>query len=74
MSHVESGCKQRRGEGLNNAGSDGTPVIIKNCNSRVIKGGAWYYLPKVARSASRARNDDRVFSYVVGVRIAREIK
>ena len=47
---------------------------IENCNSRVIKGGAWYYLPKVARSASRARNDDRVFSYVVGVRIAREIK
>jgi len=58
----------------NNAESDGTPVIIKNCNNRVIKGGAWYYLPKVARSASRARNDDRVFSYVVGVRIARDIK
>ena len=57
-----------------NARNDGAPVIIKNCNSRVIKGGAWYYLPKVARSASRARNDDRVFSYVVGVRIAREIK
>ena len=52
---------------------DAKPKITKNCQSRVIKGGAWYYLPKVSRSASRARNDTRVFSYFIGFRVFREI-
>jgi formylglycine-generating enzyme required for sulfatase activity len=53
--------------------TDGSPIITKGCLSKVVKGGAWYYLPKVSRSASRARNDKRVFSYFIGFRAFREI-
>ena len=53
--------------------TDGSPIITEGCLSKVVKGGAWYYLPKVSRSASRARNDKRVFSYVIGFRAFREI-
>ena len=52
---------------------DAKPKITKKCQSRVIKSGAWYYLPKVSRSASRARNDTRVFSYFIGFRVFREM-
>ena len=52
---------------------DGTPKKTKKCQSRVVKGGAWYYLPKVSRSASRVRNDTRVFSYFIGFRVFREM-
>ena len=52
---------------------DATPRTTKICQSRVIKSGAWYYLPKVSRSASRARNDTRVFSYFIGFRVFREM-
>jgi len=52
---------------------DGTARTDGDCKSRVIKGGAWYYLPKVSRSASRARNDIRIFSYFIGFRPVREI-
>ncbi|MEE2745357.1 MAG: formylglycine-generating enzyme family protein, partial [Pseudomonadota bacterium] len=53
--------------------ANGSPKTSGNCLSRVVKGGAWYYLPKVSRSASRVRNDNRIFSYVIGFRIVREI-
>lgn len=52
---------------------DGSPVMIENCVSKVVKGGSWYYLPKVSRSASRVRNDIRVFSYFIGFRVFRDI-
>ena len=53
---------------------DTLPQIISNCHSRVIKGGAWYYLPRASRSAYRARNDTRIFSYLIGFRVFRELK
>jgi len=56
-----------------NLPTDGSPKITKHCLSKVVKGGAWYYLPKVSRSASRARNDKRVISYFIGFRVLREI-
>lgn len=52
---------------------DGRARHVKNCPNRVVKGGAWYYLSKVSRSASRARNDIRVFSYFIGFRVVREL-
>jgi formylglycine-generating enzyme required for sulfatase activity len=52
---------------------DASPMIISNCHSRVIKGGAWYYLPRASRSAYRARNDTRIFSYLIGFRVFREL-
>jgi len=56
-----------------NLPKDGSPVIINNCLSKVVKSGAWYYLSKVSRSASRVRNDTRVFSYFIGFRVFREM-
>ena len=53
---------------------DGVPKKTANCLSKVIKGGSWYYLPKVSRSASRVRNDKRVFSYFIGFRVFRELE
>ena len=53
---------------------DGSPYLDQNCRSRVLKSGAWYYLPSVSRSASRVRNDTRIFSYFIGFRVLREIK
>ena len=57
----------------NNLPNDGSPILTKNCLSKVVKGGAWYYLPKVSRSASRARNDRRVSGYFIGFRAFREL-
>ena len=54
--------------------TDASPIVISGCLSRVIKGGAWYYLPRVSRSAYRARNDTRIFSYVVGFRALRVLE
>lgn len=53
--------------------TDGSPLIAEKCLSKVVKGGAWYYLSRVSRSASRVRNDSRVFSYFIGFRAFREI-
>ena len=53
---------------------DGVAKKTANCLSKVIKGGSWYYLPKVSRSASRVRNDKRVFSYFIGFRVFRELE
>lgn len=43
------------------------------CRDRVIKGGSWYYIPKLSRSAARARNDSRIQSYTVGFRVVRDL-
>jgi formylglycine-generating enzyme required for sulfatase activity len=56
-----------------NLPTDGSPLVTKKCMSKVVKGGAWYYLSRVSRSASRVRNDTRVFSYFIGFRAFREI-
>jgi formylglycine-generating enzyme required for sulfatase activity len=56
-----------------NATGDGTKRIDGDCKSRVVKSGAWYYLPKVSRSASRVRNDVRIISYFIGFRLVREM-
>jgi formylglycine-generating enzyme required for sulfatase activity len=53
---------------------DGSPKLTDNCLNKVVKGGSWYYLSRVSRSASRARNDKRVFSYFIGFRVFRELK
>jgi formylglycine-generating enzyme required for sulfatase activity len=52
---------------------DGAARVEPGCARRVIKGGAWYFLPKVSRAAARAANDVRVFGYFIGFRVAREI-
>ena len=42
------------------------------CASRVVRGGSWYFVPRQARSDSRAPQDPRVWSYDIGFRAARE--
>ncbi|SOE00464.1 formylglycine-generating enzyme family protein [Caenispirillum bisanense] len=44
------------------------------CRDRVMRGGAWYYVPLLSASASRARNAADVWSYVVGFRVVRELE
>ena len=56
------------------APKDALPRRAIDCRSKVVKGGAWYYLPNLARSAARARNDTRVFSYFIGFRAFREME
>ena len=57
-----------------NIPTNGLAKKTASCLSKVIKGGSWYYLPKVSRSASRVRNDKRVFSYFIGFRVFRELE
>mgnify|MGYP000983730905 CR=1 FL=1 len=42
------------------------------CRDRVIKGGSWYYFSPNARTTARARNDARLGSYNIGVRVVCE--
>jgi formylglycine-generating enzyme required for sulfatase activity len=51
-----------------------SPRLSGDCSHRVVRGGAWYYIPRLARSAARARNHVDVHSYAVGFRVAREVE
>lgn len=42
------------------------------CDARVMKGGAWYYYAVMSRPQARAKNDAKVYSYVLGFRVARD--
>jgi formylglycine-generating enzyme required for sulfatase activity len=42
------------------------------CPQRVIKGGSWYYYSANARWDARARNDGRLGSYNIGIRLVCE--
>lgn len=42
------------------------------CGERVIKGGAWYYIPQQSRPTARARQVASAWSYTVGLRVAAE--
>ncbi|WP_404381823.1 formylglycine-generating enzyme family protein [Caenispirillum salinarum] len=50
------------------------PGGTEECKAHVMRGGAWYYHPRVAASASRGRNAAGVWSYVVGFRVARDLE
>ena len=54
--------------------ANGLPIIWENCPSKVIKGGAWYYLSKAAHPRFRARNNINFASYILGFRVLREMK
>jgi formylglycine-generating enzyme required for sulfatase activity len=52
---------------------DGNAITIKDCNSRVVRGGSWYDLPRGLRAANRVVSspDDRVDDF--GFRVARTV-
>lgn len=72
LNEMVADCWNVNHQGAPHDGSARTTGSDK-CLSRVLKGGAWYYNPRAARSAWRARNDSRVASYVFGFRVLREL-
>ncbi|MBF0093781.1 MAG: SUMF1/EgtB/PvdO family nonheme iron enzyme [Alphaproteobacteria bacterium] len=56
------------------APTDGSARDKPKCGGRVTKGGAWYYVPQLARSVARVRQISNLWSYTVGFRLVREIK
>jgi formylglycine-generating enzyme required for sulfatase activity len=58
-------------QGLPTQPSDGQSDA--ECKSHVIRGGAWYYLPPMAKSTARARFDISQWSYTLGIRIVRRV-
>ena len=52
---------------------DGSVRLDGNCKFRVIRSGSWYYFSKNMRSAWRSKNDVRVRSYGIGMRVLREL-
>lgn len=53
--------------------TDGTARQTGDCRQRVIRSGSWYYFSKNMRSSWRFKNDHRVRSYGIGMRVVREI-
>ncbi len=45
----------------------------RTCRDRVIKGGSWYYFSTMSRASARAKNDARVWSYNIGLRVLCEL-
>ncbi len=55
------------------APADGSVRLEENCRYRTMRSGSWYYFSKNIRSAWRFRNDARVKSYGIGMRVLREL-
>lgn len=55
------------------APADGSPRLTGNCTEPVMKGGAWYYFPRLSRSAYRAKNHVNLNSYTIGFRVLCEL-
>ncbi|MGB0682711.1 MAG: formylglycine-generating enzyme family protein [Magnetovibrionaceae bacterium] len=51
---------------------DGSARETGDCRQKVIRSGSWYYFSRNARSAWRFKNDGRVKSYNIGLRVARD--
>lgn len=55
------------------APTDGSARADGDCGKRVMRSGSWYYFHRNARSSWRFKNDARVNSYNIGVRVVREL-
>ena len=56
------------------APKDAATRTTGDCNNRVIRGGSFYYLSRVANSSYRVKNPSGVKSYWLGFRVLRELK
>lgn len=56
------------------ATADGSPRLTGDCRQRVMRSGSWYYFSKNIRSPWRFKNDGRVKSYGIGLRVLRELQ
>ena len=55
------------------APADGSARLDGDCRSRVMRSGSWYLFSKNARAAWRFKNDARVKSYGIGMRVVRDL-
>ena len=55
------------------APADGAAREDGDCQQRVIRSGSWYYFSKNLRSSWRFKNDSRVKSYGIGIRVLKEL-
>lgn len=55
------------------APTDGSVWQGGNCKYRAMRSGSWYYFNRNTRSSWRFKNDVRVNSYGIGIRMVREI-
>jgi formylglycine-generating enzyme required for sulfatase activity len=63
-------------EGYNDAPTDGSAVTLKDCSTRVLRGGSWVNDPVGLRSASRFRfvSDRRNYFLGCGLRVGRTLR
>jgi formylglycine-generating enzyme required for sulfatase activity len=55
------------------APTDGSALVNQSCSERVIRGGSWYVIPRVLRSANRSGNIPTSRYYGIGFRVARTL-
>jgi formylglycine-generating enzyme required for sulfatase activity len=55
------------------APTDGSARTDGDCQKRVMRSGSWYYFSRNMRSSWRFKNDARVNSYNIGMRVVREL-
>ena len=55
------------------APSDGTAWLSGNCSRRVLRGGSWFNIPVILRSANRDSNSTGNRNYFIGFRLARAL-
>ena len=58
-------------DSYNGAPADGSASTAGDCRSRVLRGGSWFYNPRLLRSASRLGNPPVIRSDYLGFRLAR---
>ena len=60
-------------ETYNDAPTDGSARVVKDCSSRVLRGGSWLGNPQYLRAADRGRDQPDNRDSVIGFRLARTL-
>jgi len=60
-------------DGYSGAPSDGTAWVSGDCNSRVLRNGSWFHVPKILRAANRYKYLSGDRSVSIGLRLARTL-
>lgn len=61
-------------ESYENAPNDGSSWDVGQCNLRVMRGGSWYDIPRLIRSASRYRHPSNAAQNTWGFRVALDLE